>query len=170
MIGFPAVVDNLGLIYNTELFDEAGLDYPDETWTWDDFRAAAKALTDADRNQYGTAYPVSGSEDTVWRFWPQLWQNGGDVLDDEAPAGIQLEAGVEALEFWRAMAVDDKSVYLDQNDEKYAAAFYGGSIGMIISGPWVLYDLKEQGRPTASRCCPAPTATTRRSPGPTCGC
>ena len=147
VIGFPAVVDNLGLIYNTELFDEAGLDYPNEDWTWDDFRAAAKALTDPDRNRYGTAYPVSGSEDTVWRFWPHLWQNGGDVLDDEGQPAFNSEAGVEALEFWRQMAVEDQSVYLDQNDQKYAPSFYAGSIGMIISGPWVLFDLKEAGTP-----------------------
>ena len=147
VIGFPAVVDNLGLIYNTELFDEAGLDYPTEDWTWDDFRAAAAALTDPERNQYGTAYPVSGTEDTVWRFWPQLWQNGGEVLDDEGQPAFNSQAGVDALEFWRQMAVEDESVYLDQNGEKYAPSFYGGSIGMIISGPWVLYDLKQQETP-----------------------
>jgi multiple sugar transport system substrate-binding protein len=147
VIGMPAVVDDLGIIYNTDLFDEAGLDYPDENWTWDDFREAAMAINDPARNIYGTAYPVSGSEDTVWRFWPQLWQNGGDVLDDEGQPAFNSQAGVDALEFWRAMAVDDKSVYLDQNGEKYAGSFYAGNIGMIISGPWVLYDLKEQKTP-----------------------
>jgi multiple sugar transport system substrate-binding protein len=147
VIGLPAVVDDLGIIYNTELFDEAGLDYPNKDWTWDDFRAAAKAINDPARNIYGTAYPVSGTEDTVWRFWPQLWQNGGDVLDDDGQPAFNSQAGVDALEFWRAMAVDDKSVYLDQNGEKYAPSFYAGNIGMIISGPWVLYDLKEQNTP-----------------------
>jgi multiple sugar transport system substrate-binding protein len=147
VIGFPAVVDNLGLIYNTELFEQAGLDPPDETWTWDDFRTAAKALTDDDRNLYGTAYPVSGTEDTVWRFWPQLWQNGGEVLDEDGKPAFNSEAGVEALELWRQMAVEDESVYLDQNGEKYAPSFYAGNIGMIISGPWVLFDLKEAKTP-----------------------
>ncbi len=147
VIGFPSVVDNLGLIYNTELFDEAGLDYPDESWTWDDFRAAADALTDPSRNQYGTAYPVSGSEDTVWRFWPHLWQNGGEVLDDEGQPAFNSDAGVDALEFWRQLAVEDESVYLDQSGEKFEPSFYAGNIGMLISGPWTLYDLKQQDTP-----------------------
>lgn len=147
VIGMPAVVDNLGIIYNTELFDAAGLDYPDESWTWEDFRAAAAELNDPERNIFGTAYPVSGTEDTVWRFWPQLWQNGGDVLDEEGMPAFNSEAGVEALELWRQMAVEDQSVYLDQNGNKYAESFYAGNIGMIISGPWVLYDLKQQGTP-----------------------
>jgi multiple sugar transport system substrate-binding protein len=147
VIGIPAVVDNLGLIYNTKLFDEAGLEYPTNDWTWDDFRTAAKALTDPSRNQYGTAYPVAGDEDTVWRFWPQLWQNGGEVLDDDGEPAFNSEAGVDALEFWRQMAVEDKSVYLDQTAQKYSPSFYAGNIGMIISGPWVLFDLKEAKTP-----------------------
>ncbi|MFZ2502639.1 MAG: extracellular solute-binding protein, partial [Nocardioides sp.] len=122
-------------------FDQAGLDYPTNDWTWEDFRAAAKAISDPATNLYGTAYPVSGTEDTTWRFWPQLWQNGGQVLDDEGKPAFNSQAGVDALEYWRALAQDDKSVYLDQNGEKYGEAFYAGRIGMIISGPWLLYDL-----------------------------
>jgi multiple sugar transport system substrate-binding protein len=147
VIGMPAVVDNLGLMYNTKLFDEAGLDYPTNDWSWDDFRAAAKALTDPSRNQYGTAYPVSNTEDTTWRFWPQVWQNGGDVLDESGQPAFNSDAGVQALELWRAMANDDKSVYLDQNGEKYTPSFAAGNIGMIISGPWALFDLKQAKTP-----------------------
>jgi multiple sugar transport system substrate-binding protein len=147
VIGMPAIVDNLGLIYNKDLFDQAGLDYPNANWTWEDFRNAAEALTDPDHNIYGTAYPISGSEDTVWRFWPQLWQNGGDILDSDGEPAFNSQAGVDALEFWRQMAVEDESVYLDQTDQKYGPSFYAGNIGMIISGPWVLYDLKQQNTP-----------------------
>ena len=83
----------------------------------------------------------------MWRFWAQLWQNGGDVLDADGQPAFNSQAGVDALEVWRQMAVDDQSVYLDQNGEKYAPSFYAGNIGMIISGPWVLYDLKVEGTP-----------------------
>ena len=83
----------------------------------------------------------------MWRFWPQLWQNGGDVLDDEGMPAFDSQAGVDALELWRAMAVDDKSVYLDQNGEKYADSFESGNIGMMISGPWELYDMKKANTP-----------------------
>ena len=141
-LGFPAIVDNLGLFYNPKLFDAAGLAYPNENWTWDDFRAAAKALTNPDKKIYGTAYSVIGSEDTTWHMWPQLWQNGGSILsDDQKSATFNSEAGVAAVEFWRQMAMDDKSVYLDQTEEKYGPLFVSGQIGMIITGPWQLYDL-----------------------------
>jgi multiple sugar transport system substrate-binding protein len=140
VIGVPALVDNLALIYNKTLFDQAHVAYPTDDWTWDDFRTAAKALTDTSRNIYGTAYSVSGSEDTTWHLWPLLWQNGGQILDHGKPA-FNSAAGVAALETLRKIAVDDKSMYLDQTDEKYPELFNDGRIGMMMSGPWSLYDM-----------------------------
>lgn len=141
VIGFPAVVDNLALMYNKKLFQAAGIPAPTNTWTWDDFRAAAKKLTDPSKNVYGTAYSVSGSEDTTWHFWPLLWQKGGSVLNPgTTKAAFDSDAGVAALTFLQQMAVTDKSVYLSQDDQKYADLFKSGLIGMIMSGPWQLSD------------------------------
>ena len=145
-IGFPAVVDNIGLLYNKTLFDKAGLSYPTADWTWDDFRAAAKKLTDPANHIYGYGYSVSGSEETTWQFWPHLWQNGGSILNKDATkAEFASQAGVDALTFLRSMAVDDKSVYLDQKDTKFGQLFTSNRIGMITSGPWQLSDLKTGG-------------------------
>ena len=58
--GVPALVDNLALVYNKKVFDAAGVAYPSATWTWDDFRTAAKKLTDTGRKQYGWAYVADG--------------------------------------------------------------------------------------------------------------
>jgi multiple sugar transport system substrate-binding protein len=141
-IGFPAVVDNLSLIYNKTVFDNAGVAYPTNDWTWDDFREAAKKLTDDASSTYGYAYSVSGSEETTWQFWPHLWQNGGEILsDDDSTAEFDSAAGVDALTMLRDMAIDDKSVYLDQTDTKFGQLFASDKIGMITSGPWQLYDL-----------------------------
>jgi len=144
VIGVPALVDNLALLYNKKLFDDAKLAYPTAKWSWDDYRSAAKKLTDQAKNVYGTAYSVSGSEDTTWHLWPMLWQRGGKILDGKKPA-FNSDAGVAALELLRAMAVDDKSMYLDQTDEKYLPLFNDGHIGMVMTGPWALLDLKDTG-------------------------
>ena len=144
VIGFPAVVDNLGLIYNKDLFDAAGLSYPTSDWTWDDFRAAAKKLTDPTKQIFGTAYPVNGSEDTTWRFWPQLWQNGGSILSsDQKSATFNSQAGIDALTYWQQLAQEDKSVYLDQTGTHYEPLFLNNAIGMLVEGPWLLYDLNK---------------------------
>ena len=145
-IGFPAVVDNIGLLYNKTVFDNAHVPYPTNDWTWDDFRAAAKKLTDPANHIYGYGYSVSGSEETTWQFWPHLWQNGGAILNaDNTKSEFASPAGDDALAFLRAMAVDDKSVYLDQTDEKFGELFVSNRIGMITSGPWQLSALQTGG-------------------------
>ncbi len=150
VIGFPAIVDNLAVVYNTELFSQAGLPAPTADWTWDDFRADAKALTDPTKDVYGTAYPVSGGEDTTWHLWPQLWQGGGDVLSaDQKSSAFDSQAGIDALELWRQMAVEDHSVYLDQTDERYGPLFASGRVGMVVTGPWQLYDFVKAKTPYA---------------------
>ncbi len=146
VIGFPSVVDNISLIYNKTVFDRAGVAYPTDDWTWDDFRTAAQELTDPSTTTYGYAYSVSGSEETTWQFWPHLWQNGGQILDEAGTtATFDSPFGVQALTFLRDMAVEDQSVYLDQTDTKFGQIFASDQIGMMTSGPWMLYDLQKAG-------------------------
>ena len=145
-IGFPALVDNISLLFNKTVFDAAGVDYPTADWTWDDLRAAAKNLTDSATQTYGFGYSVSGTEETTWQFWPYLWQRGGEILsEDQKTATFAEQPGVDALEFLRSMAQDDKSVYLDQTDNKIGQLFAADRIGMQTSGPWVLHDLQVAG-------------------------
>ncbi|MFG1925085.1 ABC transporter substrate-binding protein [Cryptosporangium sp. NPDC048952] len=142
VMGIPALVDNLALIYNKKIFDDAGVGYPTDNWTWDQFRTAAKKLTDQEKGVWGTAYSVAGGEDTTWHLWPLLWQRGGAILSGKRPAFNSAE-GVAALETLRAIAVDDKSMWLDPTDEKYGAMFRDGKIGMMMSGPWELLELAQ---------------------------
>ena len=56
VIGVPALVDNLAVVYNKKLFQQAGLTPPTASWTWSDFERDAAKLTSAAKKQYGTAY------------------------------------------------------------------------------------------------------------------
>jgi ABC-type glycerol-3-phosphate transport system substrate-binding protein len=144
VLGFPAIIDNLSVIYNKDLFDAAGEPYPSPDWTWEDFEATALRMTDLSKGIYGVNYPISGSEDTVWRYWPFLWQAGGEVLnEDETQAAFNSPEGVTALELWRKMAVDDGSVYLDVTENKAEPKFIGDTLSMFVSGPWEVYTLNE---------------------------
>ena len=101
----PFNISNPVLFYNKKMFDDAGVAYPTNDWTWDDLRTAAKKLTDASQRTYGLGFSVSGSEDTTWHLWPLLWQKGGKILsDDGKSASFNSDAGVQALDFLRSMA------------------------------------------------------------------
>ncbi|MBE2236119.1 MAG: ABC transporter substrate-binding protein [Anaerolinea sp.] len=93
--GFPRDIEVNVLYYNRDLFDAAGLAYPDETWTWDDLTAAAEALT-VPGERYGLA--MEGGKFSKW-----LNQNGGAILDDYVnPSKCLLAepASVEAITFF----------------------------------------------------------------------
>ncbi|MDX6592580.1 MAG: multiple sugar transport system substrate-binding protein [Gaiellales bacterium] len=139
VIGVPALVDNLALVYNKAMFDQAGVAHPTADWTWDDFRQAAAKLTDPAKKQFGWAYVADASEDTVWRFDALLWQAGGDILTpDNQHAAFNSEAGVRAATLLQQMATVDHSVYLDNGNGTYANLFNSGKIGMLFTGPWDL--------------------------------
>jgi multiple sugar transport system substrate-binding protein len=139
VLGIPALIDNLAIVYNKTLFDEAGIEYPNADWTWDDLRAAAKALTDPSKKQFGFSYPMDASEDSVWHYEPLLWQNGGSILnEDNTQAAFNSPEGVEALDVLVGMAVEDKSVFLDLQNSPYTGLFNSGKIGMLETGPWDL--------------------------------
>ena len=139
VIGIPALVDNLAVVYNKKLFAEAGLQPPSASWTWSDFVADAKKLTNAAKKQYGTAYVTPGTEDTVWHWEALLWEAGGSLLTaDNKQAAFNSAAGLQSLETLRTMAVTDKSMYLDPTDSAYANLFNSGKIGMLVTGPWDL--------------------------------
>jgi multiple sugar transport system substrate-binding protein len=139
VLGVPALVDNLSLVYNKGLFKAAGVPLPTASWSWDDFRAAAKKLTDPAKKTYGWAYVNDGSEDTVWRYLPLLWQAGGDLLNgDNTKPAFDSPAGKEALDLLKGMAVTDKSVYLDNGNGNYLNLFNSGKIAMLWTGPWDL--------------------------------
>jgi multiple sugar transport system substrate-binding protein len=144
VVGVPALVDNLAIVYNEKLFAEAGIAPPTPTWTWDDFRSAAAKLTDASKGQYGWLIPADGSEDTVWHYLPMLWEAGGSILTpDNEHAAFNSPAGVKALTVLQQMAVTDKSLYLDTTNENGPKLMNSGKIGMLVTGPWDLSQLSD---------------------------
>jgi multiple sugar transport system substrate-binding protein len=139
VIGIPALVDNLAVVYNKTLFAKAGLKPPAPNWTWPQFVADAKALTKPAIKQFGTAYVTPGSEDTVWHWEALLWEAGGTLLNSSnTKAAFDSKAGLTSLNTLRTMAVTDKSMYLDPTDSAYANLFNSGRIGMLVTGPWDL--------------------------------
>jgi multiple sugar transport system substrate-binding protein len=144
IVGVPALVDNLAIVYNKKLFQEAGVAPPSPTWTWDDFRAAAKQLTDPAKKQYGWLIPADGSEDTVWHFDAMLWEAGGDILSaDNTQAAFNSDAGVKALTMLQEMAVTDHSVYLDTTNSNGTKLMNSGKVAMMVTGPWDLSSLPD---------------------------
>ena len=132
--GFPRDIGLEVLYYNKDIFDEAGLDYPDESWTWDDLLTAAEELTVVESSGRVSRYGL-GMEGGKYQLW--VGQNMGSILDDMAnPTSCTLDApeAVEAIEFFAGM-MDNNFAMRDANLGQAggdAAVFQSGQVAMII--------------------------------------
>ena len=76
--GVPDSFSNVVLIYNKDLFDQAGIDYPTDDWKWEDAMAAAEKIRALGDNIFGYYHPISFNE-----FYKTVKQNGGSLFNDD---------------------------------------------------------------------------------------
>lgn len=132
--------------FNKGLFDEAGLEYPTEEWTWDDMLEAAIALTKKDDAGRVTQYGVLANE---WRNY--VYSNGGRIMDDvmnpttcvinsdEAAAGVQFMSDL-ILKHGVMPSPDTLSTSGVSGPDMFAT----GQIAMFNTGYWPLVDLPDR--------------------------
>jgi multiple sugar transport system substrate-binding protein len=134
----PQNVSSLAVYYNRELFDQAGLPYPADNWTWPEFLATAQALTqdtdgDGQTDQYGV-----GLQPILFRLAPFIWQNGGRLVDDETnPTRLALDepAAMDAFQWFVELqtkhgVVPDSAAEAAESSE---SRFLNGTLAMIFN-------------------------------------
>ncbi|GGP13258.1 ABC transporter substrate-binding protein [Oceanobacillus neutriphilus] len=118
-LALPRDANVITMAYNKDLFDNAGVDYPEEEMSWDEVLQLAQKLTlDKDGNnalsssfdpdsisQYGIAVDSAGAADGVLE--PQLWSNNARLLDDDGKLALDGPKEMEVLNFFK----DLKSKY-----------------------------------------------------------
>ena len=129
----PKDKDTVALVYNKEMFDAAGVSYPDENWTWDDLTDASQKIYDA-TGKYG--YMAYG--DDQLGYWNFVYQNGGYILnEDKTQAGFTQPATAEAMKFYIGLQQYDWCP--DQNyfaETAPGTAFFSEKGAMFLEGDW----------------------------------
>lgn len=140
--GLPITFSDVVLIFNKDLFDAAGLDYPTADWTWEDEQAAAEALTDAEAGVYGDFQPVSFHE-----FYKALAQAGGTFFDDDGQAVFNSAEGVAAAEWLTGKPGTTMPTLADigGTPDFDTALFTSGKLAMWHNGIWQFTGLNESG-------------------------
>jgi multiple sugar transport system substrate-binding protein len=138
LIGIPQNLSSLVVYYNKDLFDQAKQPYPSATWTWDDFVATAKALTkdkdgDGKPDQFGL-----GTEVSLQRLAPFVWQNGGELVDDpNQPTKLALDSAEakEALQWFVDLRQKHKVVpdQIEEESEDSESRFQNGRTAMFLN-------------------------------------
>lgn len=131
--GVPYQYDTIGVFFNKDIFDDAGMEYPDDTWDWDTFRNAAEQLTDAGKGQWGVGIQTSFQEG----FSNFIFQNEGRLLNDDATECVVDEpAACEALEYLTAFFTDELTpgIAIQQANPVADSLFPAGQVAMLPGG------------------------------------
>lgn len=133
MYGIPKDKDTVCLVYNKEMFDQAGVAYPDENWTWDDLTEASQKIYDA-TGKYG--YMAYG--DDQLGYWNFVYQAGGSILTEDKTRGNFLDpATKKGMEFYIGLQSYDWCP--DQNyfaETAPGTAFFSEKGAMFLEGDW----------------------------------
>lgn len=133
----PQNVSSLVVYYNRSLFEQANIPLPDDNWTWEDFLAAAKAITKDTNSDGVTDVYGLGFEPTLIRIAPFVWQNRAEVVNSLThPTRFVLTdpPAVEALDFIRSWYSTHKIVppLVENKSEDHESRFARGALGMIL--------------------------------------
>lgn len=103
LYGIPKDYDTNALIYNKTLFKQAGINPPDDTWTWDTWRSAAKKLTNKSKGIYGMVLAPTYQGG----YYDVIYQNGGSPFTkDGKKSAFNTPAVQEALDFYEGFIKD----------------------------------------------------------------
>ncbi|HHT73648.1 MAG TPA: sugar ABC transporter substrate-binding protein [Firmicutes bacterium] len=132
--GLPFSFSNVIVLYNKDLFDRAGVEYPTSEWTWWDQLEAAKKIRALGDDIFGIFQPIQFHE-----FYKVVRQNGGSLLsEDGSEFTINRPENVETLQYM----VDRVQKYNVMPTEEQLSGmgdwdlFAAGRLGMLVTGSW----------------------------------
>jgi multiple sugar transport system substrate-binding protein len=134
--GLPYKTSSWFVIYNKDIFDAAGVEYPSGDWTWEEYYELAAKLTsgEGDSKIYGSMnfQPTS----TWWRI-PANSMGATNPLNDD-----ELHAWMKAAEFCKSLTdAGYQPLYEDMSGDAgadYTGNFLQGKYAMFYNGDWVI--------------------------------
>lgn len=138
----PKDIDTIALWYNKTMFDEAGVEYPNADWTWDDFYEAAKKLTKEDGSQWGYAINTGNNQDS---YYNMIYSFGGCVIDEEKKvSGYDDPKTIEAMQFVEKMLREGLCPDLQTISENAGdVLFQSGKVAMVTQGSWMVAGFRD---------------------------
>lgn len=132
----PKDHDTIALLYNKAIFDQYGVSYPTEEWTWEDMYQAAQQITDGSNGDvYGMAMNTSNNQDGWYNL---VYDYGAQIItDDHKGTTIGSTEGKNAMEMVRKLISvgAPQSVVAETGTDKL---FLSGKTAMITQGSWMI--------------------------------
>jgi multiple sugar transport system substrate-binding protein len=139
--GLPVGYTTHVVYYNKDLFDAAGIEYPQAGWTWEDLQETAKKLTNKEKKITGFAFP--GKPDP-YDFEMYLWGNGASYVDSKGKidGSLNSKKSIETFNMFQNMLKEEIAITTEGWGD---TEMKSGRVGMFINGAWYLEAFKEAG-------------------------
>ena len=137
--GVPYYSNCLAIMYNKDIFDEMGLEYPTSDWTWDDFKNLTAQTTTADH--YGLTMSLIKSEEGTFDVLPFIWQAGADY--DSLDSDGAKEALTMIHDFYQNGYMSKELISMTQAD-MCASLFATGKSAMMVAGSWLNTNIQNE--------------------------
>lgn len=146
--GVPKYHGALALYYNKDLFDRYHIEYPDESWSYEDYRRVMRLLA-RDRDRDGEIDLWGSMFELEWdRLQSHVNAWGGHFVDprNDRRSVMGDPAAVQAMEWLRARMWTERSMAAPLNVENRGTreAFIAGQSAMIEDGSWSLKAILSQ--------------------------
>lgn len=79
LFALPKYISSMAFAYNKDMLDEAGVSYPDDTWTWDTLLAALDKTAELESSELGKRF---GYNVNVFLSHHWVWQAGGEWMNE----------------------------------------------------------------------------------------
>ena len=140
--GVPYYSHAFVMWYRQDLLDQAGLAVPQ---TWEEFAAAARALTDPEQGTYGYALAASPN-DYMATVCLNLYlrSRGEGLLGHDLRANLTSEAALEGIRYWADVARDCAPPgSLDDTVNEQANRFYEGTTAFDFNSGFQVLGVQE---------------------------
>ncbi len=135
--GLPQNTSCIGIYYNKDLFEAAGLTEDDVPTNWDELYEVSKKLTTEDT--FGFAFSAKGTEEGTFTYLPWLYSTGADITTLDSPEAIK---SMEYLTRFVEEGITSKEVVnWAQSDVK--DAFIAGKAAIMENGSWQMAALDQ---------------------------
>ena len=134
-MALPETFSTVLMFYNADLFDQAGVAYPTNEWTWEDVRAAGQAIRALGEDTWGV---YSGVQ--FWEFYKKAAQNGECEFfnADMTESTINSQACVDTLNLMTSFMDEDlMPTSAELSGVSDGDLFVSGKLGMIVTGIWM---------------------------------
>ncbi|MGQ9629537.1 MAG: ABC transporter substrate-binding protein [bacterium] len=131
----PYDYSTLGIYYNKKMFDEAGIPYPKDDWTWDDLRKTAEKLTKRAGGRI-TQYGVASIWFGQWLEGYLMTWGGRLFNDDYTKCVVDEPASVAALQYIRDLVEKYRVAPTPSEAQGIGNVFFTGLGAMGVGGSW----------------------------------